>query len=85
MFQEAHVFISAAKVDDVTEENIRAELSKTQAHAPSQWARKSSRSADKEDIVVSFRQYRICPLDGGRDFHTHNVTDVFSYNSVLSA
>ncbi|XP_062238146.1 drebrin-like protein A [Platichthys flesus] len=50
-FKEAHVFISAEKAEDVTEEKIRAELAKTQAHAPTQWARRSSRSADKEDLV----------------------------------
>lgn len=53
VFQEAHVFISAEKVEDVTEENIQAELNKVQANAPTQWARRSSRSADKEDLVVS--------------------------------
>uniref|UniRef100_A0A3Q2YE71 Drebrin n=1 Tax=Hippocampus comes TaxID=109280 RepID=A0A3Q2YE71_HIPCM len=31
-FKEAHAFISANKADDVTEEKIRAELSKAQAH-----------------------------------------------------
>ncbi|GAA6222200.1 drebrin-like protein [Lates japonicus] len=50
-FKEAHVFISAEKVEDVTEEKIRAELSKAHAHAPTQWVRRSSRSADKEEIV----------------------------------
>ncbi|KAF3850959.1 hypothetical protein F7725_012731 [Dissostichus mawsoni] len=50
-FKEAHVFISAEKVEDVTEENIQAELNKVQANAPTQWARRSSRSADKEDLV----------------------------------
>ncbi|XP_041793139.1 drebrin-like protein A [Chelmon rostratus] len=50
-FKEAHVFISAEKVEDVTEEKIRAELSKAQAHTPAQWVRKSSRSADKEELV----------------------------------
>ncbi|CAB1417999.1 unnamed protein product, partial [Pleuronectes platessa] len=50
-FKEAHVFISAEKAEDVTEEKIRAELAKTQANAPAQWARRSSRSADKEDLV----------------------------------
>lgn len=74
MFQEAHVFISAEKVEDVTEEKIRAELSKAQAHTPAQWVRKNSRSADKEELVVSLLQYRICPSDGGRDFHIHIVT-----------
>ncbi|XP_054631047.1 drebrin-like protein isoform X2 [Dunckerocampus dactyliophorus] len=48
-FKEAHAFISAHKADDVTEERIRAELSKT--HAPPQWAKKSSRSSEREDIV----------------------------------
>ncbi|XP_061584960.1 drebrin-like protein A isoform X2 [Cololabis saira] len=50
-FKEAHVFVSAEKVEDVTEETIRAELDKAQSHAPSQWVRRSSRSADKEEIV----------------------------------
>lgn len=50
-FKEAHVFISAEKVEDVTEENIQAELNKVQANAPTQWAKRSSRSADKEDLV----------------------------------
>ncbi|KAM9859013.1 uncharacterized protein ACBR49_000123 isoform 2-T2 [Aulostomus maculatus] len=50
-FKEAHAFISAAKVDDVTEEKIRAELSKTQAHGPPQWVRRSSKSVEREDIV----------------------------------
>uniref|UniRef100_A0A3Q1AWY8 Uncharacterized protein n=1 Tax=Amphiprion ocellaris TaxID=80972 RepID=A0A3Q1AWY8_AMPOC len=39
------------KVEDVTEEKIRAELSKAQAQTPTQWVRRSSRSADKEEIV----------------------------------
>lgn len=71
MFQEAHAFISAEKLEDVTEEKIRAELSKSQAQAPTQWVRRSSRSVDKEDIVVSLLQYLICPSDGGRDYHMH--------------
>ncbi|AWP06922.1 putative drebrin-like protein B [Scophthalmus maximus] len=50
-FKEAHVFVSAEKVEDVTEETIRAELGKAHAQAPAQWARRSSRSADKEEIV----------------------------------
>ncbi|KAM7391799.1 hypothetical protein PAMP_022456 [Pampus punctatissimus] len=50
-FKEAHAFISAEKVEDLTEEKITAELSKTQAQAPTQWVRRSSRSVDKEDIV----------------------------------
>ncbi|KAE8292301.1 Drebrin-like protein [Larimichthys crocea] len=50
-FKEAHVFIGAEKVEDVTEERIRAELSKVQAQAPTQWVRRSSRSTDKEELV----------------------------------
>ncbi|CAN9513334.1 unnamed protein product [Ophioblennius macclurei] len=50
-FKEAHAFIRAEKVDDVTEENIRAEISKVQPQAPTQWVRRSSRSADKEELV----------------------------------
>ncbi|XP_034547020.1 drebrin-like protein [Notolabrus celidotus] len=50
-FKEAHAFISAEKVEDVSEEKIREELSKNQAQTPAQWVRRSSRSADKEEIV----------------------------------
>ncbi|KAK5871332.1 hypothetical protein PBY51_004217 [Eleginops maclovinus] len=50
-FKEAHVFISAEKVEDVTEEKIQEELHRVQANAPTQWVRRSSRSADKEDLV----------------------------------
>ncbi|TKS78848.1 Drebrin-like protein A [Collichthys lucidus] len=50
-FKEAHVFIGAEKVEDVTEERITAELSKVQAQAPTQWVRRSSRSTDKEELV----------------------------------
>lgn len=50
-FKEAHAFINAEKVEDVTEEKIRAELSKAQTQTPTQWVRRSSRSADKEEIV----------------------------------
>ncbi|XP_054466697.1 drebrin-like protein A [Anoplopoma fimbria] len=50
-FKEAHAFISAEKVEDVTEEKIRAELSKAQAQTPPQWVRRSSRAADKEELV----------------------------------
>ncbi|XP_070690500.1 drebrin [Pempheris klunzingeri] len=50
-FKEAHAFISAEKFDDVTEEKIKAELSKAQAHTPTQWVRRSSRSVDKEELV----------------------------------
>ncbi|KAM7019098.1 uncharacterized protein LKV04_009553 [Tautogolabrus adspersus] len=50
-FKEAHAFISAEKVEDVTDEKVKEELSKAQAQTPAQWVRKSSRSADKEEIV----------------------------------
>ncbi|KAF7664302.1 hypothetical protein LDENG_00181990 [Lucifuga dentata] len=50
-FKEAHAFISAEKAEDVTQEKIRAELSKAQARAPVDWARRISRSVDKEDLV----------------------------------
>ncbi|KAM9360013.1 uncharacterized protein ABDE67_000646 isoform 2-T2 [Symphorus nematophorus] len=43
--------MGAEKVEDVTEEKIRAELSKAQANTPAQWVRRSSRSADKEELV----------------------------------
>lgn len=68
MFQEAAVFISAEKMEDVTEEKIRAELHKTSAHASSQWVRRSSRSTDKDEIVVRL-QYPVCPSDGDKDFN----------------
>ncbi|MEQ2278008.1 hypothetical protein XENORESO_011027, partial [Xenotaenia resolanae] len=49
---EAHAFINVEKPEDVTEERVRAELSKTQTQAPTQWVRRrSSKSADKEEIV----------------------------------
>ncbi|XP_068167254.1 drebrin-like protein A [Antennarius striatus] len=50
-FKEAHVFIGAEKVEDVTEERIKAEISKVLAQAPSQWVRRNSRSAEKEELV----------------------------------
>ncbi|XP_056276022.1 drebrin-like protein [Pseudoliparis swirei] len=50
-FKEAHAFISADKVEDVTEEKISAQLSQVQAQTPTQWVRRSSRSADKEELV----------------------------------
>ncbi|KAM9393256.1 uncharacterized protein KZ484_004459 [Pholidichthys leucotaenia] len=50
-FKEAHVFVSAEKVEDVTEEKIRAELGNAQTHNSTQWVRRSSRSAEKEEIV----------------------------------
>lgn len=68
MFQEAHAFISAEKPEDVTEDRIRAELSKTQTQAPTQWVRRSSRSADKEELVVSLLHFLVCPSDGDRAF-----------------
>lgn len=74
VLQEAHVFISAEKVEDVTEEKIRAELGKAQVNTPAQWVRRSSRSADKEELVVSVLQYFMCPSDGDRDFRIHIVT-----------
>lgn len=74
MFQEAHAFISAEKSEDVTEERVRAELSKAQTQAPMQWVRRSSRSTDKEEIVVSFLQYLIFPLDGDTASHLRNET-----------
>lgn len=57
IFQEAHVFINAEKVEDVTEERIRADLNKAQASTSTQWVRRSSRSSDKEELVVSGLQY----------------------------
>ncbi|KAI3372477.1 hypothetical protein L3Q82_022971 [Scortum barcoo] len=48
---EAHAFVMAEKVEDVTEEKIKADLSKAQVQAPAQWVRRSSRSADKEELV----------------------------------
>lgn len=50
-FKDSHIFISADKVEDVTEERIRAELSKAQANSSSQWARRSSRSSGREELV----------------------------------
>ncbi|KAF7200085.1 transcript variant X3 [Nothobranchius furzeri] len=50
-FKEAHAFVGAEKPEDLTEEKIKAELSKTQAPAPTQWVRRSSKSAEKEEIV----------------------------------
>lgn len=73
-FQEAHAFISAEKVEDVTEEKIQVELSKAQAQAPTQLARRSSRSADKEELVVSLLQYLTDPSDGDTDFQIVFVT-----------
>ncbi|XP_028314260.1 drebrin-like protein A [Gouania willdenowi] len=50
-FKEAHVFIGADKAEDVTEEKVKAELSQVLSHNPTQWVRRSSRSADKEELV----------------------------------
>uniref|UniRef100_A0A3Q3EMG9 Si:dkey-40c11.2 n=1 Tax=Labrus bergylta TaxID=56723 RepID=A0A3Q3EMG9_9LABR len=50
-FKEAQAFFSAEKVEDVTDEKVKEELSKAQAQTPAQWVRRSSRSADKEEIV----------------------------------
>ncbi|XP_068594682.1 drebrin [Brachionichthys hirsutus] len=50
-FKEAHVFIGAEKVEDVTEERIRVEINKVLAQAPTQWVRRRSRSAEKEELV----------------------------------
>lgn len=50
-FKEAHMFMTAENVEDVTEEKIKAELCKAKAQAPSQWVRRSSRSAEKEELV----------------------------------
>lgn len=47
------MFMSADKVEDVTEERIRAELNKAQANSSSQWARRTSRSSSREELVVS--------------------------------
>lgn len=63
------MFMSAEKVEDITEEKIKVELSKAQAHAPSQWVRRSSRSNDKEELVVSRLQCTLLPLDGDKDFN----------------
>lgn len=50
-FKEAQVFLTAEKPEEVTEERIRAELSKAHANASTQWLRRSSRSMDREDLV----------------------------------
>lgn len=69
IFQEAHMFMTAESVEDVTEEKIRAELCKAKAQAPSQWVRRSSRSAEKEELVVRSLQYKMSPLDRAIYFH----------------
>lgn len=63
------MFMTAENVEDVTEEKMRAELCKAQAQAPSQWVRRSSRSAEKEELVVRCVQSTVQPLDG--DMHSH--------------
>lgn len=63
------MFMTAENVEDVTEEKIRAELCKAQAQAPSQWVRRSSRSAEKEELVVRNMHYSAEPLDG--DIYSH--------------
>ncbi|KAM4616561.1 uncharacterized protein ACJ7VT_009413 [Polymixia lowei] len=50
-FKEVHVFVAAEKAEDVTEEKIRAELSKVQVRVPAERVRRSSKSAEKEDMV----------------------------------
>lgn len=61
------MFINAEKEGDVTEERIRADLNKGQAQASTQWARRNSRSTDKEELVVSGVKYLPCPKDGSKD------------------
>lgn len=63
------MFMTAESVKDVTEEKIRVELCKAKTQAPSQWVRRSSRSAEKEELVVRSLQYKILPLDGDIYFH----------------
>ncbi|KAJ0067804.1 hypothetical protein NL108_010466, partial [Boleophthalmus pectinirostris] len=51
-FKEVHVFLKAEKAEEVTEERIRAELSKAQTNASTQWLRRSSQSSlDRKDVV----------------------------------
>lgn len=50
-FKEAQVFLTAEKPEEVTEERIRAELSKAHTNASTQWLRRSSRSMDRDEIV----------------------------------
>lgn len=76
LFQEAHMFMTAENVEDVTEEKMRAELCKAQAQAPSQWVRRSSRSAEKEELVVRYMQYILWPLDGDIYYHKRDLCSV---------
>lgn len=50
-FKEAHVFLKAEKPEEVTEERVRAELTKAHTNASTQWLRRSSRSMDREELV----------------------------------
>ncbi|KAJ0019313.1 hypothetical protein NQD34_006882 [Periophthalmus magnuspinnatus] len=51
-FKEVHVFLKAEKPEEVTEERIRAELSKAHTNSSSQWLRRSSQSSlDRKDVV----------------------------------
>lgn len=51
------MFLAAQRMEDLTEEKVTDELSKTQAHALTQRPRRTSRSTDKEELVVSCLQY----------------------------
>lgn len=79
LFQEAHMFMTAENVEDVTEEKMRAELCKAQAQAPSQWVRRSSRSAEKEELVVRYMQCTIWPLDGDIYYHKRDLCSVIFF------
>ncbi|XP_072288758.1 drebrin-like protein isoform X3 [Eucyclogobius newberryi] len=51
-FKEVNVFLNAEKSEEVTEERIKAELSKAHTNASTQWLRRSSQSSmDRKDIV----------------------------------
>lgn len=81
------MFMTAESVEDVTEEKIRVELSKAKAQAPSQWVRRSPRSAEKEELVVRSLQYKISPLDGDIYFHIRercNEGVIYFLNFILS-
>ncbi|KAK7933729.1 hypothetical protein WMY93_004625 [Mugilogobius chulae] len=67
-FKEVHVFLQAENAEEVTEERIRAELSKAHTSASSQWLRRSSQSSmDRKDIVVGFMLHHQDPLEGDND------------------
>lgn len=72
------MFMTAENVEDVTEEKMRAELCKAKAQAPSQWVRRSSRSAEKEELVVRSMRYQFRPLDGDIYFHIRERCYLFS-------